>query len=75
VIIFDLVWFLLKKIIKLNFFLKKSKPVQTDQFWFSFLGQKPVQIGLAWFFRFGSVCFLFGSVFFSLGSVFFVSSL
>jgi len=31
---FSLVRFLHKKIIKLNFFLKKPKPVQTDRFWF-----------------------------------------
>jgi len=38
---FDLV-FTKKKITKPIFFLKKSKPVQTDQFRFSILGQKPV---------------------------------
>jgi hypothetical protein len=41
---------------------KKPKPVQTDWFRFGFLGQKPVQTGLAQF-------FLFDSVFFGLGSV------
>jgi hypothetical protein len=56
VIIFCSVWFLLKKIIK-SIFFKKPKPVQTDQFRFSFLGQKPVQTGLARFFQFGSVRF------------------
>jgi len=34
--------------------LKKIKP-NRNLFRFSFLGQKPVQIGLAWFFQFGSV--------------------
>jgi hypothetical protein len=51
----------IKKITKPNFFLKKTEtepnPVQTDQFRFSFLGQKPVQTGLAQFFRFFSVWF------------------
>jgi hypothetical protein len=49
---------------------RKPKPVQINQFRFGFLEQKPVQTGLtrffsvwlgffdlAWFFRFGSVCF------------------
>jgi hypothetical protein len=39
---------------EIYFFKKKPKPVQTDRFRFCF-GQKPVQTGLAWFFRFGSV--------------------
>jgi hypothetical protein len=68
-----------KKINKLNFFLQKSKLVQTDWFLLGsvFLGQKPVQTGLvrffwfdsvlAWFFRFGSVFF---PGFFRFGSVF-----
>jgi len=34
------------------FFEKKPKPGQTDRFEFGFLGQKPVQTGLARFFRF-----------------------
>jgi hypothetical protein len=36
VLIFGLVWFLSKKVIKLNFFIKKTKPkpVQTDRFQF-----------------------------------------
>jgi len=42
--------FIKKKVIKLNFFLKKPKPVQNDQFRFGFLEQKPVQTGLAQFF-------------------------
>jgi len=45
----------IKKITKPNFFFKKTEtepnPVQTDQFRFSFLGQKPVQTGLAQFFQ------------------------
>ena len=48
----------------------EPKPVQTDRFWFRFLGQKPVQTGLTWFFRFDSfwlVFFRFGSVFFRFG--------
>jgi hypothetical protein len=61
--------FFFKKITKP--ILKKTetelKPVQTDRFRFVFLGQKPVQTGLALFFRFGSV-FLFG-----FGSVFSIS--
>jgi hypothetical protein len=52
--------FIKKKVTKLNFLKKKTEtepePVQTDRFWF--LGQKPVQTGLAWFFL----------VFFCLGS-------
>jgi len=65
-----------KKIIKPN--LKKPKPVQTDQFRFGsvrFLEQKPVQTGLARFFRFGSVLAWFGLVFLvwlDFGSVFLV---
>jgi hypothetical protein len=54
VIIFYLVRFLLKKIIKPIFFKKtetgSNRPVSVQ-----FLGQKPVQTGLAWFFWFGSV--------------------
>ena len=62
VIIFGSVWFLSKKVTKLNFFLKTKtgsnwpvlvkKPTQTDlnRFWFGFLGKKPVQTGLARFF-------------------------
>jgi hypothetical protein len=40
----------IKKSNQIEFFLKKPKPVQTDQFLFGFLGQKPVRTGLAWFF-------------------------
>ena len=58
---FDLVF--IKKITKPKLFKKKTetepKPVQTDQFRFGFFGQKPVQTGLARFFRFGSVFFCF----------------
>jgi hypothetical protein len=54
VIIFGSVQFLSKKISKLNCFFKKNKtkpkPVQTDWFWFGFLGQKPVQTSLSHFF-------------------------
>ena len=66
-IIFNLVF--IKKIIKLNFFLKKPKLVQTDRFRFGsgFLRQKPVQPGLARFFQFDSVFFCF----FGLDSVWF----
>jgi len=50
VIIFGSFRFLSKKIIK-------PKSVQTDRFWFGFLGQKPVQTSLThfglFFFRFG----------------------
>jgi hypothetical protein len=65
VIIFGSIWFLLKKITKLNFFfLKKTKtgsnqPVSVR---FSFLGQKPVQLGFSWF---GSVFCRFWLGFFS----------
>jgi hypothetical protein len=69
------------------FFLKKKpetepKPGQTDRFRFGsvcFLGQKPVQTGLALFFRFWLGFLGFGSVFFRVwlgffwfGSVFLV---
>ena len=42
------------------------KPVQTGRFRFGFLGQKPVQTGLAWFFRFCLILarfFRFDSIF------------
>jgi len=48
-----------KIILYLLFKKKKPKPVQTDRFRFSFLGQKPVQTSLARFF----------SVFFGLDSI------
>jgi len=52
---------------------KKPKPGQTDRFRFGsvFLGQKPVQTGLARFFRFWLGFLSFGSVFSGFGSVFF----
>ena len=60
VIIFGLIWFLSKKLTKLNFFLKKNqnrfKPTDFGSFRFSFLGQKPVQLGFSWF---GSVFSVF----------------
>jgi hypothetical protein len=68
VIIFGSVRFLSKKVTKPKFFLKKTetepKPGQTDRFRFGFLGKKPVQTGLARFFRFwlGFFLFWFGSV-------------
>jgi hypothetical protein len=62
--------FIKKIVIKLIFFKKKPKPVQTDWFRFGFLGQKPVQTGSALFFWFGSVFFRFGSLFVRFGSVF-----
>jgi hypothetical protein len=64
VIIFSSIQFLSKKIIKSNL-KKKLKPVQTDWFRFGFLGQKPIQTGLARFFS-GMARFFpvgFGSVF------------
>jgi len=52
------------------FFLKKKpKPGQTDRFRFGFLGKKPVQTGLARFFRFWLGFSLFGSVFSGFFSV------
>ena len=60
VIIFDSVWFLSKKNNQTEILKKKPKPVQT---------------GLARFFKFCLVFSLFGSVFFGLGSVFLVLSL
>jgi hypothetical protein len=64
VIIF--VRFLLKKSNQIKKNLKKKlKPVQTDWFRFGFLGQKPIQTGLARFFS-GMARFFpvgFGSVF------------
>jgi len=80
VIIFGSVRFLSKKVTKSKFFYFKKteiepKPGQTDRFWFSsvFLGQKPVQTGLALFFRFGPVLarFFFRVFLFRFGSLFF----
>ena len=60
---FDLVF--IKKI-------TKPKPVQTDRFRFGFLGQKPAQTGLAWFFRFWLGFFpVWLGFFLGLGSVWF----
>jgi len=72
VIIFGSVQFLSKKVIKPNFFLKKNRNrnrVKPTGFGSVsvFLGQKPVQTGLALFSSFGSVF----SVFSGFGSVFF----
>ena len=58
------------------FFEKKEtelKPGQTDRFRFGsvFLGKKPVQTGLARFFRFGSFLARFFPVFCRFGSVWF----
>jgi hypothetical protein len=59
----------IKKVTKPKFKKKtetgSNRPVSV---WFGFLGQKLVQTGLAWFFRFGSV---FSSIFFGLGLVWF----
>jgi hypothetical protein len=81
-IIFGSVRFLSKKITKPKLFLKKKNRNRTEtgsnrpvSVRFGFLGQKPVQTGLPWFFRFGSVFSVFsvwlgfGSVFFGFGSV------
>jgi hypothetical protein len=58
------------------FLKKKPKPGQTDRFRFGFLGQKPVQTGLARFFPvwlgFGSFFSGFLSVSVRFGSVFLV---
>jgi hypothetical protein len=77
VIIFGSVRFLSKKAIKPKFFLKKKTEIGSNRpvsVRFGFLGQKPVQTGLARFFLVGSVWlsfFRFGSVFFGFGLVFF----
>jgi hypothetical protein len=59
----------IKKVTKPKFKKKtetgSNRPVSV---WFGFLGQKLVQTGLAWFFRFGLV---FSSIFFGLGLVWF----
>jgi hypothetical protein len=78
VIIFGSVRFLSKKVTKPNYFFfeKKTKtepkPGQTDRFRFGsiFLGQKPVQTGLARFFWFWLGFLGFGSVFFGLARFF-----
>jgi len=67
IFIFGSIRFLSKKVTKLKFFFlkKKPKPGQTDRFRFGsgFLGQKPVQTGLARFSRFWFGFLGFGSVF------------
>jgi hypothetical protein len=77
VIIFGSVRFLSKKVTKPNFFFKKNRnrtetgsnrPVSVR---FGFLGKKPVQTGMARFFRFWLGFLGFGSVFSCFGSVFF----
>ena len=77
VIIFGSVRFLSKKVTKPKFFFLKKKtetgsnrPVSV-QFGSVFLGLKPVQTGLARFFRFWLGFLGFGSVFSGFGSVFF----
>jgi hypothetical protein len=74
--------FIKKKVTKPKYFFKKTetepKPVQTNQFRFGFLEQKPVQIGLARFFRFWlgfSGLARFFSVWVRFGSIFWVSDL
>jgi hypothetical protein len=55
VIIFGSVRFLSKKVTKPKFFFKKKPETGSNRpgsVRFSFLGKKPVQTGLAWFFRF-----------------------
>jgi hypothetical protein len=79
VIIFGSVRFLLKKVTKPKFFFFEKKnrnrtetgsnrPVSVR---FGFLGKKPVQTGMARFFRFWLGFLGFGSVFSCFGSVFF----
>jgi len=75
VIIFGSVRFLLKKVTKPKFFKKNQNRVKPTNFVsvrFGFLGQKPVQTGLARFFRFWLGFLGFGSVFFGFGLVFLV---
>jgi hypothetical protein len=63
VIIFGLIWFLSKKVTRPNFFKKKNRTeTGFSSVRFGFLGQKPVQTGLARFFQFGSDFFGLGSV-------------
>ena len=64
----------IKKSNQTDFFFEKKtetepKPGQTDRFRFGFLGQKPVQTGLARFSRFWLGFLGFGSVFSCFGSV------
>jgi len=66
-----LVWFLLKKNNKTNLKRKTNwKQFKPTGFGSVILEQKPVQIGLVWFFQF-CLIFWFGSVFFDFGSVWF----
>jgi len=61
-----LVFFLKKSNQTVFFKIKKSKPIQTNRFWFSYFGKKPVQTSLARFLdlaRFDLVFFRIGSVF------------
>jgi hypothetical protein len=84
VIIFSLIWFLLKIIINQIFFKKKPKPnlnrfKPTGFGSVRFFKQKPVQTGLARFFSlalfFGLARFFSGLARFEFGSVFSVSGL
>jgi hypothetical protein len=74
VIIFGSVRFLSKKVTRPKFFFLKNqnqvKPTGFGSVRSVFLGQKPVQTGLARFFRFWLGFFCFGSVFFSVFSGF-----
>jgi nucleoside diphosphate kinase len=65
IFLFSLVF--IKKIIKLVFFFKNPKLVQTDRFWFGYFEKKPAQTGLVRFFWFGSVFFRFWLGFFWFG--------
>jgi len=65
VFIFGSVRFLSKKVTKPNFFLKKTETGSNRPVSVRFFRAKPVQTGLARFFRFGSVF----SGFFGSGSV------
>jgi hypothetical protein len=62
-IIFSSVWFLSKKIIKPNFFKKKTETDSNRPILVRFFRTKPVQTGLARFSRFWLGFFRFGSVF------------
>ena len=67
-IIFGSVRFLSKKVTKQKNFKKKQNRTETGSnrpvsVRFGFLGPKPVQIGLTWFFRFGLILARLGSFF------------
>jgi len=64
-----MVRFLSKKVTKPNFF-RKTKIGSNQSILVRFLGQKPVQTGLAWFFWFCLVLARFFLVFFCFDSVF-----